>query len=361
MDSRLASLGVVVAAGAIIFASCGRSSSVSNVAVATSALRVSPPQKGDLHPATKRPRFGEATVYVDGAPVAVMRAMEMPMSLERRAMATRYGSVDRYLVSEYLGALGVDITRVRAVHFYGGKRVALVDGDDARRFASDLAFEFAGGDRGKPRMHFPGDGFKVNTTVDMISAMTVYVDKEPPAFHDDGAEGWLSFADGARIDGVPYAPEEQLKGTRVYVDGVLVATLKRKLLPNKLLLDESDTATVPARFSLARYLESVGADTNGARAIDLVSGDDLVRRIEGPEWARAKSGASFTIPAHSQGQLAVDVPRADGVKAKISAIQIFTRTTPPKRWIAPPEFVAMADAPPGADARTRGERDDDTL
>jgi hypothetical protein len=350
----------------MIFASCAQPSTTAKRAVVQSALGQAPPTAGESAPVTKRARLREATVYVDGNPIAVLRAMEVPPSIKTHAMATLSGSVDRYLVGEYLGALGVDLAKVRAIHFHGGSRLAVIDGVEARRVASTLSFEFAGGDRGKPRMHFPA-GVAVNTTVDMISAMTVYVDKEPPIFHDDGASGFLSFADGVRIDGIPYAPEEQLKGTRVYVDGVLVSTLKRKTLPNKLLLDGVESS--PARFSLSRWLESVGVDTDGARAIDLVSGDDLVRRIEASDWAREQSSSAFVIPAHSHGQLAVDVPKTDGQKAKISAIQVFTKISPPHRWLAPPEFVVMSDEPQTSEksaanektARAPSDGDDDAL
>jgi hypothetical protein len=345
MDSRLVGICVATALGALFLGSGERTRVPTAAAMIPAAFGQSPPTSGETAP-VKRGRFREATVYVDGNPRGVIRALEMPAGLKTHAMASKVAVVDRYYVGEYLAALGVDVAKVNAVHFYGGSRVAVVDGSELRRFPTVLSFEFAGGDRGKPRMHFPGGDFKINTTVDMISGIAVYVDKVAPRFVDDGGPGYLAFADGKPIgDAVPYAPEEQLKGTRVYVDGVLVSTLKRKLLPNELLLDGYGSG--PARFSLAKYLESVGASSKGARAIDLVSGDDVVQRVEGKDWEAQKKTFAFTIPARSQGQLVIEIPSTTNLKAKISAVQIFTRMDPPKRWIAPAEFVAIADVPNG--------------
>ena len=345
MNSRLVGIGVVIAVGALFFGSRSQSTTPATTTLIPSSIRPSPPTSGEPAPVMKRARFREATVYVDGNPKGFLRALEMPPSLKTHPMTSKTGTVERYYVAEYLQALGVDIAKVQTLHFYGGRRIAVVAGSELRRFATVLSFEYAGGDRGKPRMHFPGGDFQTNTSVDMISGIAVYIEKEAPAFVTKGGEGYLAFADGKPIDGVPYAPEEQLKGTRVYVDGALVSTLKRKLLPNELLLDEK--ATGPSEFSLAKYLESVGASTKGARAIDLITGDDVVQRIDGKDWDKQKLTFAFTIPARSQGQLVIDIPSTNGLKAKISTIQIFARMEPPKRWIAPADFVAMADGPNG--------------
>lgn len=347
MNSRLVGIGVVVAVGALFLGSSEQARTSANAALIPASIRPSPPTTGEPAPVMKRGRFREATVYVDGNPRGILRALEMPPSLKTHAMTSNVGTIDRYYVTEYLQVLGVDIAKVKTLHFYGGRRIAVVAGNELRRFPTTLSFEFAGGDRGKPRMHFPGGDFEVNTSVDMISGIAVYVDKEAPRFiNGAGGEGYLAFADGKVIQGVPYAPEEQLKGTRVYVDGVLVSTLKRKLLPNELAFD--DAAAGASQFSLAKYLDSVGASTKGARAIDLITGDDVVQRIDGKDWDSQKKTFAFTIPTRSQGQLVIDVPNTNAWKAKISTIQIFTRMEPPKRWIAPPEFVAMADAPNGS-------------
>ena len=56
------------------------------------------------------------------------------------------------------------------------------DAEAWRKHRETLLFSFTRGDSGKARMHWPEEGIAVNTTIDMLSALTLYVDKEPPAF-----------------------------------------------------------------------------------------------------------------------------------------------------------------------------------
>jgi hypothetical protein len=305
-----------------------------------------PPRSGAVAPEPKQhPRYGEAGVYVDGEARSVLRFLELPPKLKAVAQPALGGSVDRYLLADYLKAEGIDLARVRAVHLYGGARVSPLTGDDVRAHAKELSFEFGGGDRGKPRIHYCAD-ITPPSRIDMISAMVIYVDKEPPAFHPDPRGGFLAFADGVAIDGIPYAPREQSKGTRVYVDCELAGVVKRRQLPDELVVGRADKET---QFSLAAYLGSIGVDTTRPHAVDLISGDDLVGRMDGRAWSDAKGSFTFTIPAHSQGQIVIPLQGTDGEKAKISAVQIFTKLEPPKRVVAPTEYVAMGDGHPKDD------------
>jgi hypothetical protein len=194
-------------------------------------------------------------------------------------------------------------------------------------------FSFVQGDRGKPRVHFPPKKLFVNTTIDMLSGIALYLDKEPPTLKD----GALVMPDGSAVAGkVPYAPEEQGNGTRVYVDGSLVATVKRKKLTNDVAVD---SPTGPTKFSLLAYAGKLGVDAKNAKAIDLVAGDDLVAHLAP---ASAKD-VTFYVPSRNRGQALVDLPPAAGSTtpqpARISAVQIFVKTTPPSRPI-----VAMNEA-----------------
>ncbi|HEY8088651.1 MAG TPA: hypothetical protein VIF09_12420 [Polyangiaceae bacterium] len=299
-----------------------------------------PPNAGESAPPPKQhARYGEAAVYVDGEPKAVLRFMELPPRLEPVAQPALGGTVDRYLLADYLRVEGIDLAKVRAVHLYGGQRVSPLTGDEVRSHAKELSFEFGGGDRGKPRIHYCAD-ITPPARIDMISAMVVYVDKEPPVYHPDARGGFLAFADGAPIEGIPYAPREQSKGTRVYVDGELAGVVRRRQLPDQLVVGRVDKET---QFSLSAYLRSIGVDATKSRAVDLISGDDLVERLDARSWSEQKESLSFTIPAHSQGQIVVGLQGTDGERAKISAVQIFSRLEPPRRWVAPTEYVAMGD------------------
>jgi hypothetical protein len=331
---------LIAAAAAIIAVSCAKGPAPTQARVNPSDRGSSPPVAGAAAPEQKQhPRYGEAAVYVDGEARSVLRFMELPPKLKAVAQPALGGTVDRYLLADYLKVEGIDLARVRAVHLYGGANVSPLTGDDVRAHAKDLAFEFGGGDRGKPRIHYCAD-IRPPARIDMISAMVIYVDKEPPTFHPDPRGGFLAFADGVPIDGIPYAPREQSKGTRVYVDGELAGVVKRRQLPDSLVVGRADKDT---QFSLSAYLGSIGVDTTRARALDLISGDDLVGRLDGRAWSDAKESFTFTIPAHSQGQIVIALEGTDGEKAKISAVQIFTKLEPPKRWVAPTEYVAMGD------------------
>src|SRR5207253_10728985 len=141
---------------------------------------------------------------------------------------------------------------------------------------------------------------------DMLSAVTVYVEKTPPHLQD----GELVMPDGSKIEAkVPYAPAEQGNGTRVYVDGALVGVVKRKKLTNDIALPAAGDTT---KFSLGQYVGKLGADPKAVKGIDLIAGDDVVAHVA-PSAAKE---TAFHVPPRNQGQILVDVPTqgSDGNK-----------------------------------------------
>lgn len=309
----------------------------------------------DKLPEQKR-RFREAAVYVDGKPIGVLKHSELPPMLPLRKQRLADGrEVPRWRFSEYLTAAGVPFDRVRAAHFLGGRdRAAIVAGDELRKHKDTLVFSFTRGDAGKPRVHWP-PGIVMNTSIDTIVAVTLYVDKEPPAYNS--RDHSFTFADGKPIEGVPYAlPEEALKGTRVYVDGALVSAMKRKTLPNSMLVPGSDERA--PRFSLDAWLTSAGVDPAAARATDLLSGEDVITRLGPKEWATERKTLAFSLPRRSQGRILLHLPPEDpAVKAaappvadpslRVSAIMIYKNVTPSKQPVAPLADLVAAE-PPGS-------------
>lgn len=310
-------------------------------------------------PAVKKPRFGEAAVYVDGKPVGVIRTTELPVMLKSRVAdlgggykQTRYGIVD------YARALGVDAKKIKAMHIYGGSRAVVVDRAELTRIGDRITFSFVQGDRGKPTLHWPPVKLNVNTTVDMVSNVTFYVEKEPPTLNKDGL---FVMPDGTVLDGkVPYAPEEQGNGTRVYVDGVLVGTVKRKKLTDDMLVkQDSDTAKAKTdtakaavavdKFALVSYASFLRADAKQVKSVDLVAGDDVIAHLD----ADAAKKTVFHVPQHNRGQAVVDFPNASRA-ARVSAIQIYVNSTPPTRPI-----VAIDEAPEAAIGAGRGGNSSD--
>jgi hypothetical protein len=284
----------------------------------------------------KRPRLGEAAVYVDGKSVGVLRRQELPGKLPAHVLKLGEGyETTRYSLTEYITALGVDGKKVKAAHLYGGSRVVVVDRAELTRLGSEIMFSFSQGDRGKPRLHFPPKKLNVNTTIDMLSGMAFYVEKEPPTLKD----GELFMPDGTSATGkVPYAPEEQGSGTRVYVDGALVGTVKRKKLTNDLAVPAAKDSD-PTKFSLVAYAAKLGVDAKGAKSIDLIAGDDLVAHLD---TEKAK-GVTFQVPSRNRGQALVDVPQGDSTRAaRVSAVQIFVKTTAPARAVVPLDDASEA-------------------
>jgi hypothetical protein len=300
----------------------------------------------------KRPRLGEAAVYVDGKPVGVLRKQELPPTLAARIVDLGEGyKVSRYSLTAYITALGVDAKKLKAAHLYGGSRVVVVDRAELTRIGAEISFSFVQGDRGKPRIHWPPKKLNVNTTIDMLSGMAFYLDKEPPTLKD----GELVMPDGTSATGkVPYAPEEQGNGTRVYVDGTLLGTVKRKKLTNDVAVPGSENASGPTKFSLLAYAGKLGVDAKRAKAIDLIAGDDVVAHLE-PDSAK---GVTFHVPSRNRGQALVDVPDgktdAGTQAARISAVQIFVKTNPPSRAL-----VKLDDAPEATPSAAVGRGADD--
>jgi hypothetical protein len=303
----------------------------------------------------KKPRFGEATVYVDGKTVGVLRFPELPASCKPKVVKTG-GGYDQinYSINDYLTGVGVDTTKVKGLHLYGGKRAAVLDEAAYKRLGDRLEFSYLQRDRGKVRMEWPAAKLGINTTIDILTGIAVYVEKTPP--HIEKYD--LVMPDGTRVeDKVPYADLEQGNGTRVYVDGALVSTVKRKKLTNDIVVPAND---IENHFSLAGYAKSVGVADGQARAIDLVAGDDVVGRYT----ADTVRDVSFAVPRHNQGKILVDLKADDAhtmsQQAKVSAVQIYVKTAPPSRKIIDPSTAPEAKPGGGNGGGGGGSNDDAT-
>jgi hypothetical protein len=287
---------------------------------------------------TQRRRFGEPATYVDGELRGVLRRAELAPGLRPRKKKLLDGrQVERFAVVDYLDSLGIDASRVTALHFHGGRgRVAIVDGALFRRYRSTLAFSFTQGHRGKVALELPDDdGFRINTSVDLVQALAVYVDRPPPVLD---RERRALVLDGRALEGLAYVPAEELRGTRVYVDGRLVGALKRKALADELLAPGLEGE--PARFSLERWLASLGAPVAGVRAVEVLVGEDRVARLDARRWRSEASKLTFTIPRRSQGRLLLELPAgaaelsgaphasASAETMRASAILLYVRRPP---------------------------------
>lgn len=295
-----------------------------------------PPQQNQ---SDDRRRFKDAPVYIDGRRVGVLRPLEVPAGLKPRLRAQQgLPPAPRYSIAEYIAAVGGDVAKIREVHLYGGRgRIAIVSGDELRKHREDLFFLFTAGTRGKPRIGWPTTEIEVkHGKIDLVQAAVAYQDKEPPVF--DWKKGVLHFADGKPIEGIPYAPAEEFKGTRFYADGVLAGWMKRKTLPNSMLLPGADLTS--GLFSLRAYVESLGVDPGKVKAIELVQDDDAVARLDGRALS-SEPPLAFRLPRRNQGNILLLLPRStfpaaptaapDPMPIRITAVQLFLTAPPPSR------------------------------
>lgn len=282
-------------------------------APAAQAHGVNWPKDPDADPTATTPvgarGWRDPTVYVDGVPVGVLRFPELPRALRPvwitgtelldyapgqkgpRSRAVRYR---RFRLAEYLAAVGVDVSRVRAVHLYGGSGgVAVVSGADLRRTRDRLYFDFARDTEGNVRPFIPAD-LTLNTSFDQIAGVCVYVDKPAPEVTDDGTV----LVDGQPTTDVPYFGAPQRGGIRVYLDDRLAVTIKRNRLP-------TDGGTRP----LLAFLAEQGVDTSHVRRARMLYRKDAPRDYD----ATALASLGFDAGARAQGAIALSDGTAAGV------------------------------------------------
>lgn len=297
-------------------------------------------------------RFGEATLYVDGKPNGILRFLELPSKLVPRPLTLQDGRVvQRYRLIECVEALGIPLSKVKEIHLMGGRnRTSVIAREELVKHRDDLLFSFTKGDAGKPRVHWPP--IKTNTSIDMISAMVVYVDAVPP--HFDPTTRKMRMPDNTVVDGVPYAkPEEMLRGTRVYGDAGLAGAVKRKRLPDA-VLSARYTRTNP-RFSLEKYLRSIGIDPAGVDFFAVVQGDALVERLTGEAWRKIYKTAEFSLAQGSEGKAILHYEK-DGKEVAIEATSVFAfgKNKAPQRLVtgelSPVRAGSTASQPEPADS-----------
>jgi hypothetical protein len=264
----------------------------------------------------KQKRFGDAPVFVDGELQGMLRFSELPPSLPTIRETLEGGKVvRRFAWTQYFAALGVDLSQIAAVHFYGGRDlICVVEGDELRRVGDSFRFSFTRATSGFPRLEPPEDGIRYNTYVDKLRAVAVYVKKPAPSYDD--LEG-LRLPDGTKVEkGFPYAAGERHGGTRIYLDGKLVNVFHRRALDPE--------AQKESGYELGPALRALGADLATVRRIELISGrEEGVSAIE----HAAVGEITFDVPRGSGGRIHVGAPIDDDVEA----ILLYAQSVPADR------------------------------
>ncbi len=246
-------------------------------------------------------RFKEPGVYVDGKPLGVLRFGELPVPLEpvwfeeRAAVSFKPGDNKprfriakqrRYRYRDYLAAIGVDVSKIKEMHIYGGNQraAAVVIPGDSVRDNDDFLFRFGGSIWGKPLPACPsgvGDG----KCPDQIGSIAVYVEKDPPV-----RKGGHFYFEGKKIDGIPYLGKPIRGGVRVYLDGPLTTIVKRNKLKSSGLKSTGPEGKEVYKFF--DFLKSQGIDTDVVQEAWIVRYDRRVRKLTRKELLSTSFKAS---------------------------------------------------------------------
>jgi hypothetical protein len=307
------------------------------------APSVPPPAAGE-HGAGKQGgggnNFKESALFVDGKAKGILSYSEIPPALVPFAIPEIDGDevVARYYrLADYIEATGTDVSRISEIHVYGSHdRVAIITGEELRTPAvrDKLVFDFTQQTAGKPRAKWAQThALRHRPMVDVILAVSVYIDKTPPAL----VQGEL-LVDGQPVDGIPYVDDGIPKGTRAYVDGKLEGWVRRKSLPDKLIAPGATRSH--AKFSMDAFVTWLGGDTHGAKAVDFYDGDVLLARVDGKTWQQHKNDYVFELTSRAHGQVTEFFP--GDKSSKISSVKVYVHSTPPNRQPEPEALEQQA-------------------
>jgi hypothetical protein len=275
----------------------------------------------------------DVPVFVDGKELAVMRFGELPSGVEPIAIESdpRH-RVRFYRVADYLKAVGVNVDRLKSVHFADkGSRIASIEGSELRADKNRFVFDFYQTTTGAPAQAWITTGLKNRLRIDDIVGVNVFVDKQPteidPHYH-------CYLDDGECVPVNRFGTGDLMKGTRVYDDGKLVGYVKRRQLADSALAGK--TAKGDTVFSFDKYLASLGIKTTDAKEIRLLAGDDVVASATAKEWAADSDKLTFYLVPHAHGKVRGNVPAdmqkgQEGTKdrdVQITAIQVFKHKEP---------------------------------
>ena len=342
---------LLVAAGALVACSNGRKApepaakhvgpafpNAVALAAATKAEAAAKAGDGKLDP--NDPKHGarklmglDVGVFVDGVQASVLRYGDLPSMPSE----TLEGGAVRYKLADYVKAIGVAPSSIKSIHLHGnGDRIGSVEGSELLKEPNRFQFQFLSGDTGTPTVRWDTDGLKNEFVVHEIRKVTIYVKKASPII--DAKKSCHVGADGECTDAVPYASGDAVKGTRIYVDGKMVGFVKRRQLADALVM--GDTANGERKYNVAKLVAGFGVDTTGIKAMELVSGDDIIAHADAAAFTTLAPELFFTLPKHNHGKVRVHVPAslqvtgASDKDALISSVQIFKSTKPASRALS---------------------------
>jgi hypothetical protein len=279
--------------------------------------------------------FKETWVYVDGVPRGVLLFAEMPPGMPHTWKDDVEGldfkpgdkgphekkiQILRWRLADYLKTIGVDIAKIKVVYLHGSGYVA-IPGDQFRKFADGIQFDFTGNDLSKSRFYWPTT-MKTNTTYDRYAAVSVFVEK-PPMTLDRHNNPYI---DGQEVGGIPYHGTPERGGFRVYVDNRLAMVIKRNELGATGMVNKDKPDEDP-KWSVLKLLEARGVKVAPVAGDLVVSKDfmnqkrtrlaeDYVKDLQFTQSSETSGGLLLgkdklqgtALYLHSKGHVPKDVP-----------------------------------------------------
>lgn len=323
---------VAMASGACSHRSAGiPTASVAPPAPVVAAQQEEAPTPAGVAHGTRKLLNVDVPVFVDGKQMGVLRYGELPPGVDLVTNpANELHPLRYYRVSDYLKAIGVDVNRVKAVHFADKvNRIASIEGSELRAEKDRFVFDFTATTGGMPEMAWNTVGMKTRLRVDYFYGVNVFVDHQPTEI-DSHYHCYID--DGECTPVARFTTGDLMKGTRVYVDGKLVSYVKRRLLADSALAAGSTDAE--PTFSTDKYLASLGIDTAHAKKINYLAGDKLIVSASSKQWAADKDALTFQLVQHAHGKVEANIPadlqvngKADR-PAQVTAIQVFQKKEP---------------------------------
>lgn len=283
----------------------------------------------------KRNRGGDVPVFVDGEFRAALRFAEIPPSVQPISSKITKSTEARFFrLTDYARGLGIDPKTIRAVHLKANRnKIGSITGDELRADPDRFVFDFMRGDAGMAKTRWETTGLSNVFVVHEIRALAFYVKKSTPPI--DSKRSCYLTNEGECAELMPYAGNELPKGTRVYVNGKLIATIKRRLVADK--FGQEKTESGDPRLSLFALLEHADVKLEGTESADFLQGDYVVAHATGAAWhgAQERDALKFSVPRGSHGRLSVRLPATmrsvrDGAgdiaprDATLSAIRIYS-------------------------------------
>ena len=239
-------------------------------------------------------KFKTPGVYVDGVAKGILKFGELPLSLKPvwlegeasvpwkkgdKHAPTKIVKQRHYRWAEYFTALGLDLDDIVEMHMYGGSKrpvAMVVTGESLRKNADNFMFRFGSDVSGKPIPACPelvGD----KHCPDNIRAIALYIKRTPPI----RKRGYF-YLNGKRLTDIPYYGTPLRGGVRVYLDGPMVAHVKRHKLK-----EVGAEVKAEGGYKFFEFLKSQGVDTGAVKEAWLVHKDKFVKRIARQELVSA--------------------------------------------------------------------------